>query len=169
MIKKVIIITAAGLVSFAGAFVFAWLTHSPPAKPSDPSEEPVVTESPSEQELSQSESDVAGAVANASTPTKKTMTVQQLKDLIQNVRGKMREYENKVQGLAVQEKRLQVAQEVLKEDIENLNNLRIELASTTAKLRNERDRLLRSRLEIDTSEKVNLVSIAATYDKMGSG
>jgi hypothetical protein len=166
MIKKLIIITAAGLVSFAGAFVFAWLTHSPLAKPSDPTEKPVVTDSQTEQEPARSETDMKSAVAQTSGPTKKSMTEQQLKELIQNVREKMREYENKVKGLAVQEKRLQVAQQVLKEDIDNLNNLRIELASTIAQLRNERDRLLRSRLEIDITEKVNLVSIAATYDKM---
>lgn len=169
MIKKVIIITAAGLVSFVGAFVFAWLTHSPPEKPADPSKESVVTQSQTEQEAASFETDMMGAVAQTSAPTKKSLTEQQLKELIQDVREKMREYENKVKGLAVQEKRVQVAQDVLKEEIENLNNLRIELASTIAQLRNEQDRLVRSRLEIDKSEKVNLVSIAATYDKMEAG
>ena len=69
-------------------------------------------------------------------------------------------------ALGVQERRLQVAQDVLKEDIESLNTLRIELASTIANLKSERDKLLKSRLEIDQTEKTNLVSIAATYDKM---
>jgi flagellar motility protein MotE (MotC chaperone) len=168
MIKKVILMLAVGLVSFSGAFIFAWLTHSPPESPPGQSEEPPVTDGRSQQGLSPSETDVAGLVTQDSAPTKKSMTEQQLKDLIRNVRGKMREYERKLQNLEVQEQRLQVAQEVLREDIGNLNNLRIELASTIAKLRSERDSLLSSRLEIEKSEKVNLVSIAATYDKMDS-
>ena len=94
------------------------------------------------------------------------MTEMQLKNLIQDVREKMQEYSNRLQALAVRERRLQVTQDVLKEDIENLNSLRIELASTIANLKSERDKLLKSRLEIDQTEKVNLVSIAATYDKM---
>jgi len=99
---------------------------------------------------------------------KKAMTEQQLKNLVQEVREKMREYDNRLQALSVQEQRLQVAQNVLKEDIESLNNLRIELASTVASLKSERDKLLKSRLEITQTEKVNLVTIAATYDKMES-
>ena len=106
MAKKAIIMTAAGLVTFTGTFVFAWLTHSPPAKPSDPSEQPIVPDSQAEQESTQSETYVIDAVAQTSALTKRAMTEQQLKDLIQNVRGKMQEYENKVKSLAVQEKRL---------------------------------------------------------------
>jgi hypothetical protein len=44
--------------------------------------------------------------------------------------------------------------------------LRIELASTVANLKSEREKLLKSKLEIDQIEKTNFVSIAATYDKM---
>jgi hypothetical protein len=168
MIRKMIIMTAVGFASFAGAFVFAWLTHSPPADPSALSEEPVVNDGQPEQAPLLFETDIKSTMTQTFASSAKTMTEQQLKDLIQNIREKMREYENKVQGLAVQEKRLQVAQDVLKEDIENLNTLRIELASTIANLKDERDKLLKSRLEIDRSEKVNLVSIAATYDKMES-
>lgn len=59
-----------------------------------------------------------------------------------------------------------MTQDVLKEDIENLNTLRIELTSIIANLKSERDELHKSRLEIGQTEKTNLVSIAATYDKM---
>ncbi|MFC1635132.1 hypothetical protein ACFL5Z_09840 [Planctomycetota bacterium] len=168
MTKKLIIMLAAGLLTFAGAFVFAWLTHSPPESPSDQPEEPAISDSQSEQAFPQPETAETDSVAQAFVPMRKAMTEQQLKDLIQSIRGKMREYEKKMQDLGIQERRLQVAQDVLKEDIENLSSLRIELASTIAKLKNERDMLQRSRLEIDNSERVNLVSIAATYDKMDS-
>ena len=162
MSKKFIIITAAGgLVSFAGAFVFAWLT--PPSQVSLPveSEQPAVAGSESEPGPGKFQT-----VAAASGPMTKAMTEQQLRNLVQDVREKMQEYNNKLQALGIQERRFQVAQGVLKEDIENLENLRIELTSIIANLKSEQDKLLKSRLEIDQAEKTNLVSIAATYDKM---
>jgi hypothetical protein len=167
MIKKIIIVTTAGLVSFAGAFVFAWLTHSSPENPPAPSEESVV-EAASGQVLPPSETDVTDTVAQTPTPSQKTMTEEQLKELIQIIRKKMQEYESKVQALEIREKRVQMAQGVLKEDVENLTNLRIELASTIANLKSERDKLQKSRLEIEEVEKANFISIAATYDKMES-
>ena len=167
MSKKFIIITAAaGLVSFAGAFVFAWLT--PPAQVGIPeeSELSVLAGDESEQGLPQSRTSTVGTVAAASGPMTKAMTEQQLKNLVLDVRQKMQEYKDRLQALGVRERRLQLTQDVLKKDIENLNTLRIELASTIANLKSERDKLQKSRLEIDQMEKTNLVSIAATYDKM---
>lgn len=168
MVKKIVIMAAAGLVSFAGAFVFAWLTS-----PSAP-EQPAVAETsssegnPSAQEPSPVDTEVVATDTSESDSgtMKKSLTEQQLKNLIQEVREKMRQYDSRLQDLAVEERRLQLAQSVLKEDVNNLNNLRVELASTVANLRSERDKLLKCRLEIDQAEKVNLASIAATYDKM---
>jgi len=163
MSKKYIIITAvAGLVSFTGAFVFTWLT--PPSQVNLPDEtgQPALAGDESEQGLPQPQT---GAIA-ASGPMTKAMTEQQLRNLVHDVREKMQEYSNRLQALGRRERRLQVTQGVLKDDIERLKSLQIELASTIANLKSERDKLLKSRLEIDQAEKTNLVSIAATYDKM---
>ncbi|MGB8226133.1 MAG: hypothetical protein WCE45_04605, partial [Sedimentisphaerales bacterium] len=62
----------------------------------------------------------------------------------------------------------QTVQEMLKEDVNELDNLRIELASTVASIKDEQDKLLKSKIKIADIEKNNLVSIAATYDKMDS-
>jgi len=167
MSKKFIIITAAaGLVSFAGAFVFTWLTNSPQVSLPDEMEQPALAGDKSEPGLPQPQTGAIRTVASTSGPMTKAMTEQQLRNLVQDVRGKMQEYSNRLQALAVRERRLQMTQDVLKEDIESLNSLRIELASTIANLKSERDKLLKSRLEIDQAEKTNLVSIAAFYDKM---
>ena len=166
MTKKLILTAAAGVVSFAGAFVLAWLTHSSAANHPETSEQPPVTDGRSERDASPAEATFAGAVEAGSGSMKKAMTEEQLKNLIQDIRDKMRDYDNRLQALTVRERRFQMAQDVLKEDIDKLNNLRIELASAVANLKSERDRLLKSRLEIDQAERVNLVSIAATYDKM---
>lgn len=164
MTKKVILLIVTGLVSFTGAFVFAWLTNPSPGVAPDETEGPVQARR-SERESLKPEA-VMGDVYTSTDLKTKAMTKQQLKKLIQDIRGKMREYDIKLQGLGVRERRLQIAQDLLKEDIDNLNNLRVELASTVTNLKSERDKLLKSRLEIDQVEKVNLVSIAATYDKM---
>ncbi len=167
MSKKFIIITAAaGLVSFAGAFVFAWLT--PPSQVSLPDDlkQSALVDDKSEPGLPQTRTNAVGTVAAVSGPMTKAMTEQQLKNLVLDVREKMQEYNNRLQVLGVRERRLQMTQDVLKEDIENLNTLRIELTSIIANLKSERDKLLKSRLEIGQTEKTNLVSIAATYDKM---
>ncbi len=72
------------------------------------------------------------------------------------------------QSLEVWEQRLQRAQDTLKEDIKNLNDLQIELTTIVVNLKDERDKLLKSKLEVAKTEKDNLVLIAATYDKMDS-
>jgi hypothetical protein len=164
--KKIIITAAAGLVSFAGAFVFAWFTRPSQVSLPEESEQMAVTGDTSEQGLRQTRIGATGTVDAAPGPMTKAMTEQQLKNLVQDVREKMQDYNNRLMALGVQERRLQVAQDVFKKDIENLNSLRIELASTIANLKSERDKLLKSRLEIDQAEKTNLLSIAATYDKM---
>ncbi|MEA3224310.1 MAG: hypothetical protein U9Q07_00030 [Planctomycetota bacterium] len=167
MSKKVIIVTgAAGLASFAGAFVFAWLSNPVPASGPQAPEQPahVVGKSPTVEPGRQV--DAARLAGAPSGSMKKAMTEQQLKNLVLEVREKMQEYNDRLQAIAMRERRLEMAQNVLKEDIENLDNLRIEVASTITNLKSERDALLKSRLEIDGKEKNNLITIAATYDKM---
>ena len=166
--KKIIITAAAGLLSFGGAFVFAWLTNPSPASQSDESKQSATTGNETELALPKPQIGAIGAVDAAPGPLKSSLTEQQLRNLIQDVRLKMRQYNNKLQVLGVREQRLQMAQDVLKQDIKNLSNLQTELASTTAILKSERDKLDKSKLEIDLAEKTNLVSIAASYDKMDS-
>ena len=167
MSKKFIIITAAaGVVSFAGAFVFAWLTGPSQESMPEESEQLVLLGDESEQVLQQPRTNTVNTIAVTSGSITKAMTEQQLKNLVLEVRQKMKEYNDRLQALGVRERRLQLTQDMLKKDIENLNTLRIELASTIANLKTERDKLEKSKLEIDQTEKTNLVTIAATYDKM---
>lgn len=164
--KKLIIITAAGLMSFAGAFVLGWLTKPPPASRIDESGQQALAGVETVPELPRPGVGVIGVVGTASDREKKAMTEKQLKNLVFEVREKIQEYNNKIENHEVLEQRIQSAQDTLKKDIENLNNLRIELASIIANLKSERDKLLKSRLEVALTEKDNLVLIAATYDKM---
>ena len=96
------------------------------------------------------------------------MTEKQLNELIYEVREKIREYDTKLKDLEQREQRLQLTEDMLKKDSDELNNLRVELTSIVAGIKNERDKLLKSRVEIAQTEKVNLATIAAAYDKMDS-
>lgn len=169
MNKKLIIMTAAAaLVSFSVAFVFAWVTKTaPPSQsPGEPGlNEPTVV-SQETLKLPQTGAGTMGTIGAGESKIKKAMTEKQLKNLVYEVRENIREYNNKLQGLEMWEQRLQMARDMLKKDIEKLNSLRIELASMVAHLKSERDKLLKSRVEITHTEQANLMSIAAAYDRM---
>lgn len=164
MNKKVILITAAaGLLSFLGAFGAAWFTRPASVKGAAPNE-------PQAQAAT-----VARAAPQMLTPTStpaddsantRAMTEEQLKELIFEVREKITEYNTKIQNLDKEKQRLVVAQQTLQQDITELNSLRVDLAATVANLRNERDMLQKTRVEVEQAEKGNLMAIAAAYDKM---
>jgi flagellar motility protein MotE (MotC chaperone) len=158
-------IAAAGLVSFGGAFVFAWLTKPAPSTQSDESDGPTLADQET-LKLPRPEAGQMGTVGTGDSKIKKAMPEKQLKNLVYEIRESIQEYNNRLQGLEVRERRLQTAHDMLKKDIENLNNLRVELASTVARLKSERDKLLKSRVDIAEAEKANLMSVAAAYDKM---
>ncbi len=166
MSKKLIIITAAaGLVIFVGTFAIGWLTKPKTIL------QPAAVEAAGQ--LADGQTDIGlpaptstDGEADAFTKQRKTMTEKQLKDLVYEVREKMQEYAGKLSSLEMREQRLQRVQDALKGDIENLNKLRVELASIVAGIKSEQDKLLNSRVKIAQAEKANLTNIAAAYDKM---
>lgn len=165
MSKKFILLTILlGLISFGGSFAFVWFTGK------------TKQESQTEQQTALEGQNTAQPNTNVTTanktpnfePTTKYLTEQQLNNLIHELRSKMQDYDKKLTNLQVREQRLQLSQDILKQDIEKLNNLQIELASITANIKSEQDKLQKSRLIIEKTETNNLASIAATYDKMDS-
>ena len=161
MNKKVILITAAiGIACFAGAFAMGWFTT--PAVSMAASTEATKTTAPA-----------TGApqmlAPPSSTPESENplaMTQEQLQELISNVRETIQEYNGKLASLEKEKERFRIAQQTLKKDIETLNNMRTELATAVADLKNERDLLQKTRVHIEQAEKNNLIAIATAYDKM---
>lgn len=155
---------AIGIVGFAGMFAVAWFT-----KPKPPLQSPQVAQAEPAAQTADTvgnSSTAVSRIASMGAEAKQSMTDQQLQTLIFEVREKIKEYALKLQNLDVREKRLQIAQDGLKKDIEEMASLRIDLASAVASLKNEQAKLLKSKVEIEKNEKDNLISIAATYDKM---
>jgi len=163
--KKLIIITAAaGLISFGGTFAFSWLSKGAAADLGDESNQVTSVIQESEQQLSAPPGGVSAVVGESTV--KRGMAEKQLKSLVYSVREKVQDYNSKLQRLESREQRLEMAHHTIKKDIEKLNELRVELVSIVASVKEQQDKLEKSRVEIAEAERVNLVSIATTYDKM---
>ena len=163
--RAIIIAAAAGLVSFAGAFVAGWFT-GPKAVSAGPAQSGTTgqTRTPAPGAPGLLAPNVAAAAEDGAGT--RTLTEQQLKDLILEVRQKIQQYDRKLQDLEKEKERMQIAQQTLKKDIDTLNNLRVDLAASVASLKSERDALLKARTEIEQAEKTTLMAIASAYDKM---
>jgi len=163
--RAIIIAVAAGLASFAGAFVTGWFT-----RPKAAAAGPVQTGAA---DRTRTPAQGAPALLTPTMPSAaedgtgtRTLTEQQLKELILEIREKIQKYDRNLQDLEKEKERMQIAQQTLKKDIDTLNNLRVDLAASVASLKSERDALLKARTEIEQVEKTNLMAIASAYDKM---
>ncbi len=163
--KHIIIAAAAGLIAFTAAFSTTWMIKSSQNKKAMEAAKAAAVKN-SQKEEQKSEMPSAETAVAENIPSQSSLTEKQLKSLIYDIREKMAEYNNRLRDFELREQRLKVAQEILKEDITKLDNLRIELATTISNLKEEQEKLLKSRLEIEKSEKTNLITIAATYDRM---
>jgi len=159
--KRIIITAAVGLLSFAGAFVLTWFTQSAPS--GQPAEKSGLSQ---ETASAESSFEFAKPQVDAGTADKRALAQKHLASLICDVKEKIREYENKFDALDLREQRLKVAHDVVKQDIEKLDSLRIDIASMIASLKEQQDKLLKLRVTIEEAERANLISVAATYDKM---
>ena len=162
-----IVAAAAGAFSFAGAFSTAWFTR--PAAATAATDQNETSAAAPTQATAASQPQILPTIPAAQpdeTAGMRAMTEQQLKDLTYEVREKIREYNDKLKAIEKEKERLAIARQVLKKDIDALNNLRVDLAAAATSVKSERDMLLKARTEVEQTEKTNLLAIAAAYDKM---
>jgi flagellar motility protein MotE (MotC chaperone) len=167
MNKKLIIIAAlVGLLGFGGSLAAGWFTK----KSQTAKNQAVAKETEGTQKTDPMDArphiPIAGDVVKIDSTTKKAMTEKQLKSLIYEIREKIDEYDSKLSNLKVREQRLQTSQNIIKKDLEELDDLRIKLAAIVVQVKDEQDKLLKSRLEIEATEQENLMSLALSYDTM---
>jgi hypothetical protein len=165
--KQIIMLAGAGIICFAASFVFAWLRMPKPVvqtEPNEPSQAalPVVTD------LANIKSDTYINTDANNAAFRKAMTEKQLKLLIQSMRAKMAEVDQKEQDLAIREQQIGIAKDTLKKDVNDLNKLQIELAAATAAVRQEREKLESLRVQITQDEISNFKKTASIYDRMDS-
>ncbi len=165
--KHIIIAIAGGLLSFVAAFSVIFLAgrSKQPAPSAAASSQPVTAAAQPTTGSEPAPASVSTSNENESE-TIKGLSQKQLKSLIYEVREKIHDYEGKMKELELREERLAMTQETLKKDIDEMNRMRVELAALVANLKEQRSRLLETKVQITQNEKVNLTGIAATYDKM---
>lgn len=165
MLKKIIIITIVGIISFGATFTFSMLKAKAKAAEKLAQEKTKAAEIEAFKTANEQQAAVPDNSA-AQENSEVAIHEEQLKKLIFNVREKIDEYDNKNQSLAVKEERLNTTYEMIKKDLDDLNKLRTELATTVGDLKQKQQQLENSMIEIRKAEQQNLVSIAAAYDKM---
>lgn len=163
--KRIIMFVAAGIVSFGGSFVFVWL-KSKAVDSAHALEQTQAAESTAPEELPGLFQVTAGASAPSKQDLQKAVSEKQLKALICEIQEKTQEYETKTRSLAAREQRVQRAARMLKRDIEDMNKLRVELASAAKQLKDKQAALERTRVQIKEGEKANIRLIASTFDQM---
>ena len=155
----------AGLVSFAGSFGTTYFL-----KKSQPTE---VTAAVETSDNSTSTMGNIGGMAPMHTrivtgnqTLSKSMTEKQLNNLIYDIREKLKELQQREKELVYQEERIQTARDTLQQDIDKLDNLRIQLTTTLATLKSQEANLRKTIVEITSAEQANILKLARYYDKM---
>lgn len=165
MLKKIIIIVVVGMVSFGATFTFSMLKAKAKASEKLAQAQAKAAEIEAANRANKDQVTVLGSDVSHSND-QVAIQEKQLKKLIFNVREKITEYNRKTQNLTVKEERLKTTYEMIKQDLESLNKLRTELAATVGDLKIKQQQLENSMVQIKKVEQENLISIAATYDKM---
>ncbi|MCF7976349.1 MAG: hypothetical protein K9N55_21205 [Phycisphaerae bacterium] len=165
--KLIFIAVGAGLVTFVAisASVYFLTPKAAPIMAGDPNQLEALEASKTSQ-TDQSNMPDAKSLLSGGDYVRRNLTETQLKSLIFEARDNIKAYKNKLEDLKIREERLQMAQGVLRKDIEELSKLRIELASAVTTLKDEREKLEQSLIKVDENEVNNLQQLAAAYDKM---
>jgi len=162
---QIIILVGAGIFSFAGTFAVTLLvkrfkSEVPVAAVAEETKGqagPVVPKVAGP--TGASDSSVTDVISGG-------MTEKQLQNLIYDIRSRMTDYKRREKELKLQEERLRTTRLDLQDEIARLDELRLQLTTTIATLKEQEASLQNSMLEIGTVEKSNIQSIANRYDKM---
>jgi hypothetical protein len=159
MSKKIIIAVLCGFFSLAASLAISLMLNKPVPEAETAGEQ--ITTMPADSQ----QIDI-NSVPHVQPAQIASMKEKKLSRLIIDVREKIDEYNNRLSKLEIREKRINTSHDLLVKDIKKLENMRIELANTAAKIKAEQDKLKMLQLEIAETEKSNLIALAATYDKM---
>ena len=165
---QIIIFAAAGLLSFAAVFTVSFMIKRNQVVLPDVSMEVAMDE---EDDGMFGEPDFtvsSGSGEVESYSLSKSMTEKQLKSLIYDIREKVKETKFTEKRLEIQEERIQTLREVMQDDIERLEKLRLELTTVISSLAEQEHSLEQTVIKISEIEKTNMQKLAGRYDKMSA-
>ena len=161
----IILLACAGIMSFAGAFGVTSFVKKSQSEVLGGEVEDSGSDSATESDLlvkKPSEPTFGGDGGNLN----KSMLEDQLRNLILVARETIQDQKATERDLASEEQQIQMARETLLSDIDRLSKIHDQMKLTISVLKNREASLQNTLLEIETTEKKNLVRIAASYDKM---
>lgn len=91
---------------------------------------------------------------------------KELQDLIHELQARLQECDARQKALDQREQRLTITQELLKKQIQDLEDLQVRLLGPLSTLKEEQAKLERSRLAVSRQEQANLKKTALIYEKM---
>ncbi len=152
--KRIIILAVLGIGSFAASFGLSVTLHKSEApagavQASQPGETSVLPP-----EL------IAGTVGELGP------RAQQTESLVQELRFKIDEYNRRDRQLLERERRLEMTQEILEQQIREIERLQIQLAAAIGPLKDAKAALESTRINITRQEEEKFREMAAKYDVM---
>ena len=156
--KKNILILAALAVLGFGASMGVSLLMGPPPRPSDEGQAATQPAGNGEQDLL--------AAMDTSKLDSLRPSEEMLQGLIRDVKTKSLDLDSRERKLAAREKRVRMAEELLKEQAQELETLRRQLVPPLTQLAELQRKLESTRYRIAQQEKSNLKGIAQMYEKM---
>jgi pentatricopeptide repeat protein len=100
------------------------------------------------------------------TAAQNTLKERNFDELVRTLRDKQDEYRKRLTDLDQREKRLELAQETLKKQSLELENVRMQLVAQSAGVKEEQAKLQQSRIVVAEQERANIKKTAGIYEKM---
>ena len=158
MKKTILVLTVLAVVSFGVSLgVAMWMNKS--AKPAAPGGD---TSKASPESGEPATMPASGELASPVPSLKE----KQLDDLIHDVRARVDGCKKREAELDQRQRRLEIAQEMLKKQADELENLRVQLVAPLTSLKQEQQKLKDLQVVIEAGEMANLKKTAAIYEKM---
>ncbi|MCE5187425.1 MAG: hypothetical protein LLF76_14995 [Planctomycetaceae bacterium] len=161
---QILLLIAAGISSFAGAFAGNWYMKQKKAQA-------FARQAQAAQAEKAALAAASGAIESmpfGQSPDSEEfgMSERQLQNLIHDIRQKLLEYHDRDKQLQAESGRIEMARQALQQDIEQLSGLREKLNLTLSQVQEQEKALRQSVLEIDALERSNFQRLASTYEKM---
>lgn len=152
--KRIIILAVLGIGSFAASFGLSTRLHKPEAPAGA-----VQASQPGETSILPPEL-IAGTLSELSP------RAQQTESLVQELRSKIDEYSRRDRQLLGRERRLEMTQEILEQQIREIERLQIQLAAAIGPLKDAKAALESTRINVTRQEEEKFREMAAKYDVM---
>jgi flagellar motility protein MotE (MotC chaperone) len=159
-IKKVaIVLVLLGLVSFGASFGVSALLKPSHQQAGGPSTQPA--------ERARADLAVASLLGGGGSESVR-LKESQLDELAKQIGQKMADLSRREARLDEREKRLAMAEDVLRKEAQDLDNYRVQLVAPLTRVKEAQAELEKLQLKIAAEQKVNLKKTAAIYEKMES-